>query len=116
MADNLSSKKERIIECVRSGLPYDRALILCEINDKQLEKLKNDTAFQRRIKIIDVMEEQRLINQHNAANEQAIKQGISRGIEWRLSKINPKHWGDEKAGSDSAVINIIISEEDQDLV
>jgi len=93
---NLKEKKEHILRCVRLGMDFFSSALIAECTDEELEKLEEDTDFQKRIKIENAIEEERLLIKHNTAIEEAVIKGNASAVQWKLEKINSNRWGNKE--------------------
>lgn len=108
----LDEKKDHILRCVRLGMDLFSAALIAECTDEELDVLEQDPVFQRRIKIETAIEEERLLNKHNAAIEEAVVRGKANPIQWKLEKLNPRRWGSKETGksqreTENVTINLV---------
>jgi len=94
---NIKQKKEHILRCIRLGMDLFSAALIAECTDEELETLENDPKFNKRIKIEYAIEEERLLNKHNTAIEEAVIKGNAHSVQWKLEKLNPGRWGNKES-------------------
>lgn len=90
---NLEEKKSHILRCIRLGMDLFSAALIAECTDEEVEKLEKDKKFMRRLKIENAIEEERLLNKHNVAIEEAVIRGNANSVQWKLERLNPGRWG-----------------------
>ena len=105
---NMNIKKELILRSIKAGLSLNKAYILAECNDDELEILKNDQSFIKDIELHKILEQKRLINQFNKALNNAVKSGNTAAIERRLARIDPENWGDDNDDKDKINVSFYL--------
>jgi hypothetical protein len=91
------TKKEHILRCVKLGMELDKAYLVAECTEKEIEKLKNDERFKKLIAVQLAIAEDDLLTRHEFATKIAANKGNTAGIQWKLSQINPK-WQSKDRG------------------
>jgi hypothetical protein len=92
----LNQKKELFLNIFVSGLDKDKCYILSDITEDEQKILENDKDFLLDMKRVECLEEQKLLEMHTKAIQIATDKGLTSGVEWRLSKINPRRWGNKE--------------------
>lgn len=109
------TKKFLVLNYIQLGMDIDRAYILAELTQQEIESFEKDTTFQKEVDTTTAILEKNLLERHKDAIEIAILKGNSKPIEWMLGKISPEKWGDKK--EDIPIRGtLIISKEDEKLL
>lgn len=98
----LEDKKYMILNMIRLGLEKYKAYIYMELTDDQIQTLDKDDKFQYQIKATEVELEQNLLEKYEQIIEKSTARGNPNAIQWMLSKINPKRWGNQISVGDEA--------------
>lgn len=86
-------KKDYILQVVKTGITLEKAFILAEASENEIESLKLDKSFLRDLEVQAIIEEKRLLELFNDGMEIATSKGNTNPIQWRLSKLDPVRWG-----------------------
>lgn len=89
----LDNRKEHLLRFVKLGMDFYRAAILAQCTEDEIEVLRNDTQFQKKLELHDALLEMQLLEKLDFAMEVAKMKGNSAGIRWKLEKVNPTKWG-----------------------
>lgn len=93
LLEDLTDKKDLIINAVRLGMTWRDAALSCAIPDAEILRLEKDPEFLREISITEKILEKDLLQMHDQAVLTAMEKGNAAPIQWRLSCINPVRWG-----------------------
>lgn len=89
----LESKKTIALQAVKLGMDEEKALLFAEIDEEEMDLVKADTFFVRRLAHCVVQEEHDLLEQFDDVMEESAKKGFSSDIRWKLGILNPKRYG-----------------------
>ncbi len=93
---DFENKKDHILRCIKLGLDLYQAEILSECTVEEIDKLDDDEHFQLLVQQEAILEEYELLEKHKTAMDLASSRGNTSAIQWKLEKLNPKKWGNDK--------------------
>jgi hypothetical protein len=91
------AKKDHILRCVKLGMELERAYLVAECTEKEIEKLDKDERFKHLVDVQLALAENELLTRHELATKVAAVKGNTAGIQWKLSQINTK-WSNKDRG------------------
>jgi len=90
---NIEQKCYLIEESYKLGMSLYECFLLAECTEEEITTLKEDTEFQKRLKVLILQEEKRLLEIHNQVITIAADKGNSKPIEWKLAQLKPDVYG-----------------------
>lgn len=86
------NKKQVVKEMVKLGMDFEEAAIIAECSFDEIEKLREDTEFQRELEAYTAILERDLLKLLHEAAQFNAAQGNTTELRWLLERINPRRW------------------------
>lgn len=107
-------KQNQILECVRLGMDVYKAQLVANCTQEEIDKMDNDVEFLSRVELHKAVKEKDLLEMHDTAINTAKEKGDTRGIQWRLEKLNPKYSNTLKINATGKMINENINHSEEE--
>ncbi len=107
-------KKNQILECVRLGMDVYKSQLVVACTQQEIDQMDNDPEFLSRVELHKATKETDLLEMHDTAINTAKDRGDTRGIQWRLEKLNPKESNTLKINATGKMINENINHSEEE--